>query len=79
MDNTFIERILNKKEVDVSYWMKAYNSFPDKEWFEPNNRIEERFTIANSMHEFGLLIKKIIPNWLNGSFMGYTMQFKKIP
>lgn len=78
MSIEFIENILTKRDVDVEYWMFHFKKFSDNDWFEPNNKNDESFTIANHMHDFGLLEMKRIPKWNNGSFQGFKIQFKKL-
>lgn len=58
--------------------MNFYKTFPDNIWFEPNNKKDESVNVANLMQGLGLLEKMISPQWNNGSFIGYKIQFKKL-
>lgn len=78
MIDEFVRSILKKNEVDVTHFMRHYKHFDNDDWFAPNNNIEEDFTVAEYMHQLGLLEKKRIPIWNNGSFNGFKILFKKL-
>lgn len=78
MNDTQITRILKKHGLESEHYIGFYKAFPNDRWFEPSNNSDQSFSVANHMHELGLLRKMINPQWNNGSFVGYKILFKKL-
>ena len=55
---------------DLDYWFEMITNFKEGEWFLPDNKIEEAFTICIEMHAVHLICLKKIPIWKNGSYLG---------
>lgn len=78
MNETQITRILKKHGFESEHYINFYKMFPDDIWFDPNNNSVQACSVSCDMHELGLLEKLSIPQWNNGSFVGYKIQFRKL-
>lgn len=44
-------------------------------WFKPTNKHSEEYTICQTLFEHGLIAKKDIPLYKDGSFVGFQTSF----
>lgn len=60
---------------DIDFWMSVITKSAEGEWFTPNNKDEEAFTICIEMSAVHLIAMKRVPIWKNDSLHGSVTMF----
>ncbi len=64
---------------DVDYYLSILFSYPENEWFSPNDGDEGRdhqgFTICDYLYSRHIIACQSCPIWNNSSFLGIQRQF----
>jgi len=60
---------------DKPQYIEALSIFKENEWFSPTNKNDERYSKCEYLYTCGLIAKKILPIWNNGSFIGNKIMF----
>jgi|694.fasta_scaffold123611_4 hypothetical protein len=76
IDMTTIEYVLQthgflEEELNQHYFYVLL-TMPKNQWFVPNNKNNEEYTICWWFASRGLICKKQIPRFVKGSYMGMT-------
>lgn len=66
-------------DFDIKYYLTILFSYPENEWFCPSNGDNDRnqsgFTICDHLSIAGVIAKRSVPRWSNGSFKGARIEF----
>lgn len=62
--------------LDIEYWYDRLTTYPENEWFQPNNTEHQDFQMCFEMHLQHLLEKRNEPIWINNSFRGQRIFFR---
>lgn len=63
------------ENYDAEHYLSILFSNPENEWFTPNNRENEVYTICEQMAAAHLIAVIKIPVWVDGSFRGLRTEF----
>lgn len=75
--SAFIDQIRKHAPAgtDVDYYISRVTSFPENEWFLPNNSDQQDFQICIDLTQLNVLARKTEPIWVSGGFRGYRAYF----
>lgn len=62
--------------LDVEYWYSRITSYPENEWFQPNNIEHQDFQICFELQLQNLIEKRNEPIWIDNSFRGQRIFFR---
>lgn len=58
-----------------NHYLEVLSTMPENEWFAPTNKNEEHFTICHWFASRGMICKKDIPLFSDGSYKGMKHYF----
>ncbi len=61
--------------TDVEHYLEILFKNKEKEWFAPNNRDDDAFTICRELSGLQLIAERKIPKWNDGLFRGCHTEF----
>lgn len=68
------EYIFNKGVLQ--FHLDKVGALPKDEWIKPTNNKSDDYTFLDNLFDLNLCEKKITPQWNNGSFVGYKVEFR---
>ena len=77
MNDTAIYRVAERNFTDqaLEYHFSVLFSFPENEWFFPNNKENEAYSICRCLSDIGLIAIIRIPIYKNGTISGVKTGF----